>query len=597
MLPLPFFEHIYIVDFEFIAKSSELPKPVCVVFHEINSGETGRIWLYEKNNVQCPYSTGDKDLFIAHMSSAEWGCHLVLGWTLPVHVIDTYVEFKNMVNHTYERQRAGLLDACKAFGIESLNHVEKEAARNRILAGGPYSEEDQEYIMKYCESDVLETAELFKEMLQVPSFDIPTSLFRGEYMKTVAEIEFNGIPIDVELLNELQNNWENMKLKLIQRIDKWGIYEGTIFKIDNFEQFIQINGYAWPRTETGLPKTDKATLKEMSELYPLIQPILELKTLIGGLNFKTIMAGTDERSRTLVSPFWTKTSRNAPKDDESKKVRGELRSRFMFGLPSCLRFLIKPQKGNVLAYIDYSQQEFFIAAVLSNDQNMKDAYNSGDPYLAFAILAGAAPENATKVTHAGVRKLFKSCVLGVQYGLGSESLGLKIGKTTPYARELLGHHKRVFKNYWKFKEMIWTQACLMKQIETCFKWGMRVTGSSKKEMLTVQNFPIQATGAEILRVACILLSENNIKIVAPVHDAVMIEVEEINADTEIEKAKKLMEDASEIVLGAGNRLKTDVEITRYPDRFFDERGTEVWNTIMQVLEEVKQEKLNLSLQN
>jgi hypothetical protein len=93
--------------------------------------------------------------------------------------------------------------------------VEKDAARDRILAGAPYSEEDQEYIMRYCESDVLETAELFKRMITVPDFDIPTSLFRGEYMKSVAEIEYNGMPIDIDLLNELQENWGKIKFKLI----------------------------------------------------------------------------------------------------------------------------------------------------------------------------------------------------------------------------------------------------------------------------------------------------------------------------------------------------------------------------------------------
>ncbi len=80
--------------------------------------------------------------------------------------------------------------------------------------------------------------------------------------------------------------------------------------------------------------------------------------------------------------------------------------------------------------------------------------------------------------------------------------------------------------------MIWNQACLMKRIETCYRWKMIVSGSSNKEMLTGRNFPIQAIGAEIIRVACILLSENNIKIVAPVHDAVMIECDEKAADKE-----------------------------------------------------------------
>jgi DNA polymerase-1 len=137
--------------------------------------------------------------------------------------------------------------------------------------------------------------------------------------------------------------------------------------------------------------------------------------------------------------------------------------------------------------------------------------------------------------------------------------------------------------------MTWTQACLMKRIETCYKWKMIVSGSSNKEMLTVQNFPIQATGGEILRVACILLSENQIKIVAPVHDAVMIECDEKVADKEIEKARKLMCDASEIVLGAGNRLKTEVYFFRSPDRYLDEKGAETWNLIIQILKQVKQE--------
>jgi DNA polymerase I len=320
-----------------------------------------------------------------------------------------------------------------------------------------------------------------------------------------------------------------------------------------------------------------------------LKPLKELKMLIGGLNFKSIMAGSDNRSRTLVSPYWTKTGRNAPKDDEDKKNRGELRSRFMFGLPASLRSLIKPEQGKVLAYIDYSQQEFFVAAVLSNDKNMIDAYRSEDPYLAFAKLAGVVPENATKKSHPVERGLFKICVLGVQYGLGAGALALKIGKSKPYAKELLEHHKRVFKDFWKWRESMWTEACLMKEIKTKFCWRMGVTGSSNKEMLTVCNFPIQASGSDILRIACILLSEAGIKIIAPVHDAVMIEVDERDADKEIAKAQKIMEDASEIYLGAGNRLKTDAEIIRYPERYMDEKGIETWRLILNVLDEVKKE--------
>jgi hypothetical protein len=48
---------------------------------------------------------------------------------------------------------------------------------------------------------------------------------------------------------------------------------------------------------------------------------------------------------------------------------------------------------------------------------MKAAYESEDPYLAFAKQAGAVPVEATKSTHKAVRDLFKACVLGVKYGM------------------------------------------------------------------------------------------------------------------------------------------------------------------------------------
>ena len=46
--------------------------------------------------------------------------------------------------------------------------------------------------------------------------------------------------------------------------------------------------------------------------------------------------------------------------------------------------------------------------------------SSGDPYLAFAIRAGLAPAEATKQTHGATRDLCKTCLLGVNYGMGAQ---------------------------------------------------------------------------------------------------------------------------------------------------------------------------------
>lgn len=243
----------------------------------------------------------------------------------------------------------------------------------------------------------------------------------------------------------------------------------------------------------------------------------------------------------------------------------------------------------MLAYIDYSQQEFLIAAALSGDQEMKAAYSTGDPYLAFAKQAGAVPLEATKSTHKAARDLFKACVLGVQYGMGPDSLALRIGKSTPHAKELLRHHKRVYKTYWDWCEHVLDTSLLFKRITTCFGWQMHIFGGEKKEGRTIKNFPCQATGAEILRVACILLVENDIKIIAPIHDAILIECCEEGAAEIILKAQKLMTEASTIVLGSGNSIKTEADVIKYPDRYSDLRGVETWKKIQRIVEEIKAE--------
>ncbi len=143
-----------------------------------------------------------------------------------------------------------------------------------------------------------------------------------------------------------------------------------------------------------------------------------------------IAVGDDGRNRCLLSPFRAKTSRNQPSN-----------AKFIFGPASWIRHLIKPAGGMAVAYIDWSQQEFGIAAALSGDERMKIAYTSGDPYLAFAKQAGAVPQDATKKSHESEREKFKACVLATQYGMGELSLAQRIGQPPIVARQLLKLHR------------------------------------------------------------------------------------------------------------------------------------------------------------
>src|SRR5262249_57573878 len=102
-----------------------------------------------------------------------------------------------------------------------------------------------------------------------------------------------------------------------------------------------------------------------------------------------------------------------------------------------LRWVRKPSGSMAVAYIDFEQQEFAIAARLSGDGDMLEAYASGDPYLAFAKQAGAIPQDGTKETHGSQRELFKTTALGVLYGMEAEGLALRLDQPSIIARDLL----------------------------------------------------------------------------------------------------------------------------------------------------------------
>jgi DNA polymerase I-like protein with 3'-5' exonuclease and polymerase domains len=233
-----------------------------------------------------------------------------------------------------------------------------------------------------------------------------------------------------------------------------------------------------------------------------------------------------------------------------------------------------------VAYVDWSQQEFAIAATLSGDEAMMDAYRSGDPYLAFGKQAGRIPPDGTKRTHGAERELFKACVLGVQYGMGPASLAERIGKPTAYGRDLLRLHRETYPAFWRWSDGAESHAMLFNRLHTVFGWTLRVGADANPRSL--RNFPCQANGAEMLRLACCLATERGVSIVAPVHDAVMIEGPADSIDEIVARTQEAMAEASEIVLD-GFRLRSDAGIVRWPDRYMDDRGREFWGRVMALL--------------
>jgi len=561
------FGAVVLVDFEFTSANTGRPEPVCLVAHEVHSGRTLRLWR-DQFGPAPPYGTGSDTLFVAYFASAELGCHRALGWPMPARILDLFTEFRDRFNGLETKAGNSMLGALTQFGLDGIGAMEKDDMRQLILSGGPWSEQQRAGILDYCQSDVMALKRLLPAML--PAIEIPHALLRGRYMAAVATMEHNGVPVDTDMVAELREHWEAIQDDLIAAIDiHYGVFDGRTFKMDRFARWLADHGIPWPRLESGRLDLEDDTFRKQARAHPSVAPLRELRSSLSELRLSNLFVGQDGRNRALLSPFRSRTGRNQPSN-----------AKFIFGPSTWIRSLIKPPPGHGVAYIDWSQQEFGIAAKLSGDKAMMEAYSSGDPYLAFAKQAGAVPPDSTKKSHKDERELFKQCVLGVQYGMEAESLAGRIGKPALVARELLLAHRTTYRQFWKWSDAAVDHAMLHGVIWTVFGWHLRTGPDTNPRML--RNFPMQANGAEMLRLACCLATERGIEVCAPVHDAVLICAPLDKLDDDIAAMRAAMGEASRTVLD-GFELATDAAVVKYPDRYSDPRGVVMWSKVCELI--------------
>jgi DNA polymerase I len=186
------------------------------------------------------------------------------------------------------------------------------------------------------------------------------------------------------------------------------------------------------------------------------------------------------------------------------------------------------------------------------------------------------------VTHKAIRDQFKSTVLAVQYGMGAEALARRIGQPPIRTRELLRLHRETYWVFWRWSDAAVDYAMSKGRLHTAFGWCVRVPRDSNARSL--RNFPMQANGAEMLRLDCCLGTELGIEICAPVHDAVLICAPLERLDDDVATMKLAMAEASREVLN-GFELGTDAQMVHYPDRYMDERGTVMWDRVMKLIRE------------
>jgi hypothetical protein len=588
------FRQTVVIDFEYEIEAGNLPNVLCMVAYVLDEFlrhvRTIRLWRGEFGSTP-PFDIGPDSLFVAYSAWAEMVCFLVVGWRFPVHVLDLHTAYLAVSNlllpydpeegEKRKKPRKRLSDACRAYGIEGWEHIDKATIAEDI-GNGNWCKYGRETVFQYCEEDVRKSTELLRAQVRCAAgfapIDVPRVLHWSNYSaKAIARVQARGMPIDTKRWNLVQENLAAVIRELIQQFDpsygsEYPIYtpEGE-WSYQRFEQWLIHTGVAaWPRLESGRLDIDSDAFRLMYHV-PGIEGLHALRDSLGFIVKARLPIGRDGRNRPSLFPFGTATGRNAHAKSPYNAHAG-MRS-FMVFAPGTIGF-----------YLDWRTQEVGVAAALSGDRALMEDYATGDVYHALARMCGLTNDPDPirwKKLNRPQRDRMKPLQLGINYGMGVPSLARGLDRHPLIASEIIERHKRRYPRFWQWRAEMVQAAMLDRRMESVFGWPLHITHSPNQR--TLYNFPMQSGGAEMLRLATVRLCEAGIVPIMLIHDGILFE------ETDPEK----VELAIEIMRGAGRDvcdglIEIGVDIDQrleHGARYHDKRpmAQKMWATIMNTL--------------
>jgi hypothetical protein len=248
------FATIVVCDFEYEVAGGEyqltagdMPKVLCMVAQVLDGNlrpvHTIRIWRGDFGTTP-PFDVGPDTLVVAYSAWAEMTCFMSLGWKFPVHIFDQHTAYLAATNvllphnpdEKRKRERKRLSDACRAYGIDGWENIDKEQMAEDI-GNGLWRKYGREAVLEYCAEDVRASTELLRKQLRGSIFyrtaDVERVIHWSNYSaKAIAQIQARGMPIDVPLWNLVQENKAAVVRALVLRFDP---SQGSEFPIYTLE--------------------------------------------------------------------------------------------------------------------------------------------------------------------------------------------------------------------------------------------------------------------------------------------------------------------------------------------------------------------------
>jgi DNA polymerase-1 len=387
------------------------------------------------------------------------------------------------------------------------------------------------------------------------------------------DMEMTGVLIDVPYLREMSGVLTKRLTEIEREIHT---LVGLDFNINSTQQLADVLfgklGLKAPggrKTATGKTSTAVDVLESLREQHPVIELILEQRQL------SKLKSTYIDALPELVNPV---TGRVHTSYNQAGAVTGRLSSsepnlqnipiRTDLGRQVRRAFIAAP--GHVLMSADYSQVELRILAHLCGDPGLREAFSRGEDIHATtaAAIFGVALSQVTS----DQRRVAKAVNFGLAYGQGAYGLAQATGLSNSDAQKFIDAYFARFSRVRQYIEETKRKAATIGYVETIM--GRRryfpILQSKERDPRTQMarraaereciNMPVQGSAADIMKVAMLRVAKvksqiPDLKMMLQVHDELVFEVTEREAN----KVARLVREAMEGAVSLSVPLKVDVK--------------------------------------
>ena len=411
-----------------------------------------------------------------------------------------------------------------------------------------------------------------KELQKLPKIGQLAQTVEWPLTPVLADMEYVGIKLDVGYLRKFSKQLDKSIAQLEREIYKHAQHK---FNISSPAQLADVLFVKLNLPKEGIKKTKSgystgaSELKKLQPVHPIIDLITQYRevTKLKNTYVDTLPAMVDQNSRlhTTFSLAIAPTGRLSSADPNLQNIPVKT------DLGRNIRTAFVAERGNVLVSADYSQFELRLAAALSGDENMIDAFNrDADIHAQTAAQIYEIPED--KVTKAQ-RSSVKEVNFGIMYGLGPHALSESTGMEYAEAKEFIDRYFKIRPKLKKYIELQRKLALEQGYVETILG-RRRPTPDVKSSNFAVReaayraavNMPLQGSAADIMKLAMIKVqekfsgewrgkSEVRPQILLQIHDSLLVECKKADAQKVGKILKETMENA---YTKLPVKLKTDI---------------------------------------